>query len=92
MGKKRHGDDSAGTNTPAKKDKVPEFNGTLFKTMLKDPGTAMKGEFMYTVTSLTTAIVILMICHLICMPSSHLGKVCSTILFFIWFTLLSCPL
>lgn len=48
MGKKRHSEDSAGTNTPAKKEKVPEFNGTAFKTMLKDPGTAMKGERLCT--------------------------------------------
>ncbi|XP_042342998.1 nucleolar pre-ribosomal-associated protein 1 [Plectropomus leopardus] len=42
MGKKRHSEDSAESNTPAKK-QVPEFNGTVFKAMLKDPTTAMKG-------------------------------------------------
>uniref|UniRef100_A0A3B4ZN57 URB1 ribosome biogenesis homolog n=1 Tax=Stegastes partitus TaxID=144197 RepID=A0A3B4ZN57_9TELE len=43
MGKKRRSEDSAESNTPAKKEKAPEFNGTLFKAMLKDPTTAKKG-------------------------------------------------
>uniref|UniRef100_A0A8C4IDY3 Nucleolar pre-ribosomal-associated protein 1 n=1 Tax=Dicentrarchus labrax TaxID=13489 RepID=A0A8C4IDY3_DICLA len=42
MGKKRPNEDSEESNTPVKKE-VPEFNGTAFKTMLKDPSTAMKG-------------------------------------------------
>ncbi|TDH14693.1 hypothetical protein EPR50_G00022920 [Perca flavescens] len=42
MGKKRHSEDSAESNTPVKKE-VPEFNGTAFKAMLKEPTTAMKG-------------------------------------------------
>lgn len=44
MGKKRRSEDSTESNTPAKN--VPEFNGTVFKAMLKDPTTAMKGEYM----------------------------------------------
>ncbi|GLD53499.1 nucleolar pre-ribosomal-associated protein 1 [Lates japonicus] len=43
MGKKRRSEDSDESNTPAKKEKVPEFNGTVFKAMLKEPTTAMKG-------------------------------------------------
>ncbi|KAM9801478.1 nucleolar pre-ribosomal-associated protein 1 [Neosynchiropus ocellatus] len=42
MGKKRPSEDSEESNTPVKKPNV-EFNGTVFKTMLKDPTTAMKG-------------------------------------------------
>ncbi|KAM3616229.1 uncharacterized protein V6R79_014656 [Siganus canaliculatus] len=42
MGKKRRNDDSVESTTSAKKE-LPEFNGTTFKTMLKDPSTAMKG-------------------------------------------------
>ncbi|XP_068441753.1 nucleolar pre-ribosomal-associated protein 1 isoform X2 [Clinocottus analis] len=42
MGKKRQSEDSAESNTPAKRE-VPEFNGTVFKAMLKEPTTAMKG-------------------------------------------------
>uniref|UniRef100_A0A8C2ZS25 URB1 ribosome biogenesis homolog n=1 Tax=Cyclopterus lumpus TaxID=8103 RepID=A0A8C2ZS25_CYCLU len=42
MGKKRRSEDSAESNTPLKKE-VPEFNGTVFKAMLKEPTTAMKG-------------------------------------------------
>ncbi|XP_029302759.1 nucleolar pre-ribosomal-associated protein 1 isoform X2 [Cottoperca gobio] len=42
MGIKRHMEDSAESNTPLKKE-VPEFNGTVFKAMLKEPTTAMKG-------------------------------------------------
>lgn len=45
------------SNTPAKKVKAPEFNGTAFKAMLKDPGTAMKGRIMrfssHSFTSMT---------------------------------------
>lgn len=44
MGKKRQSEDSAESNTPVKKE-VPEFNGTVFKAMLKEPTTAMKGEW-----------------------------------------------
>ncbi|XP_030601182.1 nucleolar pre-ribosomal-associated protein 1 [Archocentrus centrarchus] len=43
MGKKRRSDVSAESDTPRKKETVPEFNGTVFKAMLKDPTTAMKG-------------------------------------------------
>ncbi|XP_028275754.1 nucleolar pre-ribosomal-associated protein 1 isoform X2 [Parambassis ranga] len=43
MGKKRSSDVPPDSNTPAKKNKVPEFNGTVFKSMLKEPTTAMKG-------------------------------------------------
>ncbi|KAF7653300.1 hypothetical protein LDENG_00084810 [Lucifuga dentata] len=43
MGKKRHSDDSAESNVKAKKEKLTEFNGTVFKAMLKEPTTAMKG-------------------------------------------------
>nr|XP_046245595.1 nucleolar pre-ribosomal-associated protein 1 [Scatophagus argus] len=43
MGKKRRCEDSTESNTPVKKEKVPEFNGTAFKAMLKDPSTAVKG-------------------------------------------------
>ncbi|KAM6988691.1 nucleolar pre-ribosomal-associated protein 1 isoform 2-T2 [Tautogolabrus adspersus] len=43
MGKKRSSDDSVESETPVKKEKVPEFNGTAFKAMLKEPTTAMKG-------------------------------------------------
>ncbi|XP_069563498.1 nucleolar pre-ribosomal-associated protein 1 [Brachyistius frenatus] len=43
MGKKRPNEDSVESNTSVKKEKVPEFNGTVFKSMLKDPTTARKG-------------------------------------------------
>ncbi|KAM4590476.1 nucleolar pre-ribosomal-associated protein 1 [Fundulus diaphanus] len=43
MGKKRPGDALAEPESPAKKEKAPEFNGTVFKSMLKTPTTAMKG-------------------------------------------------
>ncbi|TKS80797.1 Nucleolar pre-ribosomal-associated protein 1 URB1 ribosome biogenesis 1 -like protein [Collichthys lucidus] len=43
MSKKRLGGDSEESKTPAKKEKVSEFNGTAFKAMLKEPTTAMKG-------------------------------------------------
>lgn len=46
MEKKRRSEDSAESNTPAKRVKAPEFNGTAFKAMLKDPSTAMKGMVM----------------------------------------------
>ncbi|KAM8854605.1 nucleolar pre-ribosomal-associated protein 1 isoform 2-T2 [Synchiropus picturatus] len=42
MGKNRPSEDSEESNTPVKKPNV-EFNGTVFKSMLKDPTTAMKG-------------------------------------------------
>ncbi|XP_037631816.1 nucleolar pre-ribosomal-associated protein 1 isoform X2 [Sebastes umbrosus] len=42
MGKKRHSEDSTESNSPVKKE-VPEFNGTVFKAMLKEASTAMKG-------------------------------------------------
>lgn len=45
MGKKRVSEDSAESNPAAKKEKFLEFNGTVFKGMLKDPTTAMKGKF-----------------------------------------------
>uniref|UniRef100_A0A7N6A9G1 URB1 ribosome biogenesis homolog n=1 Tax=Anabas testudineus TaxID=64144 RepID=A0A7N6A9G1_ANATE len=41
MGKKRRSEDSAESSAAVKK--VPEFNGTVFKAMLKEPTTAMKG-------------------------------------------------
>ncbi|XP_072316400.1 nucleolar pre-ribosomal-associated protein 1 [Eucyclogobius newberryi] len=43
MGKKRQNEDKAEQHVPAKKDKFAEFNGTVFKTMLKEPTQAMKG-------------------------------------------------
>lgn len=43
MSKKRRSEDSTESNVPAKKG--AEFNGTVFKATLKDPTTAMKGEF-----------------------------------------------
>ncbi|XP_044210403.1 nucleolar pre-ribosomal-associated protein 1 isoform X1 [Thunnus albacares] len=43
MAKKRRSEDSAESNTPVKKEKASEFNGTVFKAMLKEPTTAMKG-------------------------------------------------
>lgn len=44
MDKKRCNEDSAESSTLAKRVKHPEFNGTAFKAMLKDPSTAMKGR------------------------------------------------
>lgn len=44
MSKKRTSDAMAEFEAPVKKDKAPEFNGTVFKTMLKNPTTAMKGN------------------------------------------------
>ncbi|XP_026153088.1 nucleolar pre-ribosomal-associated protein 1 [Mastacembelus armatus] len=54
MSKKRRGEDSSEPNTPVKKEKVPEFNGTVFKAMLKEPTTAMKalGAFISTAKKL----------------------------------------
>uniref|UniRef100_A0A668T7V7 URB1 ribosome biogenesis homolog n=1 Tax=Oreochromis aureus TaxID=47969 RepID=A0A668T7V7_OREAU len=54
MGKKRRNDESAESDTPRKKETIPEFNGTVFKAMLKDPTTAMKGleKFMSTAKKL----------------------------------------
>ena len=46
MGQKRQSEDSPESETPAKKEKVPEFNGTVFKAMLKEATTAKKGEWM----------------------------------------------
>ncbi|XP_007544339.1 nucleolar pre-ribosomal-associated protein 1-like, partial [Poecilia formosa] len=43
MSKKRPSDAPVESEAPAKKEKAPEFNGTVFKTMLKNPTTAMKG-------------------------------------------------
>lgn len=45
MGKKRISDDSTESNPPVKIPKVTEFSGTTFKTMLKEPSSAMNGEF-----------------------------------------------
>lgn len=50
MDKKRRSEDSAESNTPAKKMKAPEFNGTAFKAMLKDPSTAMKGNIVHSLS------------------------------------------
>lgn len=49
MGKKRRSDDVVESNIAAKKEKVAEFNGTVFKAMLKEPTTAMKGESTNTI-------------------------------------------
>ncbi|PWA28006.1 hypothetical protein CCH79_00012128, partial [Gambusia affinis] len=43
MSKKRPSDAPVESEAPAKREKAPEFNGTVFKTMLKNPTTAMKG-------------------------------------------------
>lgn len=48
MGKKRSSEDVDESKTHAKKGKVSEtaeFNGTVFKAMLKEPTKAMKGEW-----------------------------------------------
>ncbi|KAM3874727.1 nucleolar pre-ribosomal-associated protein 1-like [Diretmus argenteus] len=42
MGKKRHSEDSV-ESIEAKKEKLIEFNGTVFKAMLKEPTKAMRG-------------------------------------------------
>ena len=44
MGKKRPSEDSEVSEPQAKKVTLTEFNGTIFKSMLKDPTKAMKGE------------------------------------------------
>lgn len=46
MGKKRISCDSTESNKPVKISKVTEFSGTAFKTMLKEPSSAMNGEFI----------------------------------------------
>ncbi|XP_029923746.1 nucleolar pre-ribosomal-associated protein 1 isoform X2 [Myripristis murdjan] len=43
MGKKRQNEESLESKTQAKKETPAEFNGTVFKTMLKEPTKAMKG-------------------------------------------------
>ncbi|XP_054651009.1 nucleolar pre-ribosomal-associated protein 1 [Dunckerocampus dactyliophorus] len=43
MSKKRRNEDAVGSKVAAKKEKLSEFNGTVFKSMLKDPTTAIKG-------------------------------------------------
>nr|XP_057936089.1 nucleolar pre-ribosomal-associated protein 1 isoform X2 [Doryrhamphus excisus] len=43
MGKKRTNEDAVGSEVTAKKEMLSEFNGTVFKAMLKDPTTAIKG-------------------------------------------------
>lgn len=43
MDKKRRSEDSQESNTPVKK--APELSGIVFKVMLKEPTTAMKGEY-----------------------------------------------
>lgn len=48
MGKKRISDDSGGSTPPEKTQKVMEFSGIAFKTMLKEPSSAMKGECICT--------------------------------------------
>ncbi|XP_017271944.1 nucleolar pre-ribosomal-associated protein 1 [Kryptolebias marmoratus] len=51
MGKKRHSDVPSESDPPQKKEKVPEFNGTEFKAMLRNPATAMKGLEKFTSTA-----------------------------------------
>ncbi|XP_061684450.1 nucleolar pre-ribosomal-associated protein 1 isoform X2 [Syngnathoides biaculeatus] len=51
MGKKRPSDETPEPNAAAKKEKMTEFNGTLFKSMLKDPTKAMKGLEMFIATA-----------------------------------------
>ncbi|XP_068601520.1 nucleolar pre-ribosomal-associated protein 1 [Brachionichthys hirsutus] len=51
MGRKRPSKDSAEPDTPAKKEKVPEFNGAAFKAALKDPGSATKGLETFITTA-----------------------------------------
>lgn len=76
MGKKRQSDDSGESNTPAKKEMVPEFNGTAFKAMLKEPSTAMKGEFIYTLKchKLTIVVVMCPLINLSCVRSGRYAK------------------
>ncbi|XP_039986899.1 nucleolar pre-ribosomal-associated protein 1 [Xiphias gladius] len=51
MGKRRRSEGSEEPNAPVKREKVPEFNGTVFKAMLKEPTTAMKGLETFTSTA-----------------------------------------
>lgn len=53
MSKKRPSDAPVESEAPAKREKAPEFNGTVFKTMLKNPTTAMKGKSILTVCDIT---------------------------------------
>lgn len=46
MGKKRISDDSTESNPPVKIPRVTEFSGTAFKTLLKEPSSAMNGKFI----------------------------------------------
>lgn len=46
MSKKRISDDSTESTPPVKISKDTEFSGTAFKTMLKEPSSAMNGEFI----------------------------------------------
>ncbi|XP_056139099.1 nucleolar pre-ribosomal-associated protein 1 [Lampris incognitus] len=43
MSKKRRSEDSGESNAKLKKEEVAEFNGTVFKAMLREPTKAMKG-------------------------------------------------
>ncbi|XP_058490255.1 nucleolar pre-ribosomal-associated protein 1 [Solea solea] len=54
MVKKRRSEDSEESDTPVKKEKLPEFNGTIFKAMLREATTAKKGleTFIYTAKKL----------------------------------------
>lgn len=45
MDKKRRSDVPAESEPPEKR-KAPEFNGTEFKTMLRNPTTAMRGRWI----------------------------------------------
>ncbi|XP_037534219.1 nucleolar pre-ribosomal-associated protein 1 [Nematolebias whitei] len=51
MSKKRRSDFPPESDPPEKKEKVPEFNGTEFKAMLRNPTTAMKGLKKFTLTA-----------------------------------------
>ncbi|KAK2846727.1 hypothetical protein Q5P01_009726 [Channa striata] len=51
MGRRRRNEDSEESNSPVKKDKQAEFNGTEFKTLLKEPSTAMKGLEKFIATA-----------------------------------------
>lgn len=57
MSKKRRSEDSA-----EEKEKLPEFNGTVFKNMLKEPGTAMKGQYVYSTSHTSDASVSSLLC------------------------------
>lgn len=52
MSKKRRSDVPPESDPREKKDKVPEFNGTEFKAMLRNPTTAMKGKRLCITDSL----------------------------------------